>query len=135
MKRLEDGTGWLGFANDDLRVGRLALEGGIFNMACFHAQQAAEKSLKGLLKGKGKDIVRTHSLLELARSCAASGEPEPDMKEACRYLDRFYAATRYPDAFPGTLEDRMPAKHEAEKAMALAEGIYEKAWKALKEKE
>lgn len=43
------GAGWLAKADDDLRVARVILGGeiGVEWAACFHAQQAAEKALKG----------------------------------------------------------------------------------------
>ncbi|WP_372503556.1 HEPN domain-containing protein [Acididesulfobacillus acetoxydans] len=43
---------WLEFALDDLDGGEILLRENKYNMACFHAQQAAEKSLKGFLTGQ-----------------------------------------------------------------------------------
>ena len=48
---LELANGWLERARSDLQLGRVALNtpGVMLEDACFHAQQCAEKSLKGLL--------------------------------------------------------------------------------------
>ena len=38
---------WFRFSTEDLSMAGLALDNGIYNQACFHAQQAVEKMLKG----------------------------------------------------------------------------------------
>jgi HEPN domain-containing protein len=45
---------------------------GPYDTACFHAQQAAEKLLKGLLAFAGEAIPRTHNLEELQQLCATA---------------------------------------------------------------
>jgi HEPN domain-containing protein len=45
---------WLAFAREDLRMAELALAEGIFNQACFHAQQCVEKVIKGWLEQQGQ---------------------------------------------------------------------------------
>jgi hypothetical protein len=40
---------WYSFAEEDLRMSELALEEGLHNQTCFHAQQCVEKALKALL--------------------------------------------------------------------------------------
>ncbi|MBT9148020.1 MAG: hypothetical protein DDT32_01789 [Syntrophomonadaceae bacterium] len=40
---------WFDFAADDIKSGEILLREGMYNMVCFHAQQAAEKALKGFL--------------------------------------------------------------------------------------
>ncbi|HDM74842.1 MAG TPA: HEPN domain-containing protein [Deltaproteobacteria bacterium] len=39
---------WLKYADDDLRSAEVLLVEGIYNMVCFHAQQAVEKFFKSL---------------------------------------------------------------------------------------
>jgi HEPN domain-containing protein len=46
-------------------------------------------------------------------------------------LDRFYIPTRYPDALPGSLEEGMPRKDEAQEALDLATKVLEKIGAAL----
>lgn len=64
--------GWMAKADSDLLVVRRMLEGsGPYDTACFHAQQAIEKMLKGFLLFHGLPIPRTHDLEELQHSCLA----------------------------------------------------------------
>jgi HEPN domain-containing protein len=60
--------GWLAKAASDLATADLILEStGPYDTACFHAQQAIEKTLKGLLAFHELPIPRTHDLEELQR--------------------------------------------------------------------
>jgi len=62
--------GWFLKAESDLVTARRGLSGGgPFDTACFHAQQAVEKYLKGLLAFGGEPIPRSHDLEELQRLC------------------------------------------------------------------
>jgi HEPN domain-containing protein len=47
---------------------RLGLEEGIYNQACFHAQQCAEKCLKALLAKEGGLVPRTHKVEDLRKA-------------------------------------------------------------------
>ena len=68
--------GWLRKAESDIAdASRTLGSDGPFDTACFHAQQAAEKLLKGFLALRGHLIPRTHDLEELQRMCLAV-EPE-----------------------------------------------------------
>ena len=58
--------GWFLKAESDLKTAkRMAESDGPYDTACFHAQQAAEKYLKGLLALRGEPFHRTHNLEEL----------------------------------------------------------------------
>jgi HEPN domain-containing protein len=62
--------GWFLKAESALHtVKRLLAGDGPFDTACFHAQQAAEKYLKGLLALMEQPIPRTHNLEELQQLC------------------------------------------------------------------
>lgn len=64
--------GWLVKAASDLNASRLVVEGdGPYDTACFHAQQAIEKALKGFLAFRRQPIPRTHDLEELQQQCLA----------------------------------------------------------------
>jgi HEPN domain-containing protein len=55
--------GWFLKAGSDLKTAQLILESdGPYDTACFHAQQAAEKYMKGLLAFRGEPFHRTHDL-------------------------------------------------------------------------
>lgn len=63
--------GWFRKADSDLAdARRTAASEGPYDTACFHAQQAVEKYLKGVLAWRGLEIPRTHDLEELQRLCA-----------------------------------------------------------------
>jgi len=58
--------GWFLKADSDLNTAQHMVESdGPYDTACFHAQQAAEKYLKGLLALQGAPFPRTHNLEEL----------------------------------------------------------------------
>lgn len=73
MKNQRDlATGWFRKADSDLTTAQLVLASeGPYDTACYHAQQAAEKYLKGFLAFKGIAIPRIHDLLELNQLCEA----------------------------------------------------------------
>lgn len=65
---LAHGRGWFLKAESDLTTAKLMLEGqGPYDTACFHAQQAAEKYLKGLLALATQPFPLTHNLEDLQR--------------------------------------------------------------------
>jgi HEPN domain-containing protein len=80
--RISPARGWFLKAESDLSAARRVLDGeGPFDTACFHAQQAAEKLLKGLRAFHDQPFPRTHNLEELARLCCAL-DPSPDFGRA-----------------------------------------------------
>ena len=75
--RTELARGWFLKAESDLVAARQVIEGsGPYDTACFHAQQAVEKFLKGFLAFSGKPIPRTHNLEDLELLCA---EVQPNL--------------------------------------------------------
>jgi HEPN domain-containing protein len=112
---------WITFAAEDLHAAQILFAGGVWNQACFHAQQCVEKTLKGLIVRLGKVAPpRTHSVAELLEALPAGwfGELRTELRDA---LDDYYIPTRYPDALPGTLPDGLPGCDEAKEAVSLAE--------------
>ncbi|MGQ9626912.1 MAG: HEPN domain-containing protein [Anaerolineae bacterium] len=110
---------WLQFAHEDLRMAEIALQEGIYNQVCFHAQQCVEKALKGLLAYQGHLPPRTHKLADLIDMVG------PDLlignlSDEMLLLDRFYIPTRYPDALPGMLPEGLPGQAEAQEALEVA---------------
>ena len=66
LDELELARGWFLKAESDLNTAQRMVESdGPYDTACFHAQQAAEKYLKGLLALRGEPFHRTHDLEEL----------------------------------------------------------------------
>jgi HEPN domain-containing protein len=106
------------FARQDLRMAELALSEGIYNQTCFHAQQCAEKAIKGYLEQLGQSPPRTHLMADLL-ALLPVGLLEP-LEDALFRFDRFYIPTRYPDVLPGTLSDGLPGRQDARGALATA---------------
>jgi HEPN domain-containing protein/predicted nucleotidyltransferase len=114
----EDASRWLAFGQEDLRMAELALEEGLFNQVCFHAQQAVEKALKALLAASGELVPRTHRLADLwQRLPATDRNGLAHLRHAAFDLDRYYLPARYPDALPGVLPEGLPGKEHAERAV------------------
>ncbi|WP_295432837.1 HEPN domain-containing protein [uncultured Thiodictyon sp.] len=88
------------------------------SVACFHAQQAAEKALKALMTLHGVEFRRTHDLEELAARLEHAGQTlpvsEPDLIRLTPYAVEF----RYND-------DAMPLIDPAD-ALSLADTLI--AW-------
>ena len=40
---------WLKYASDDLRSAKILFAEGVYNIGCFHSQQAVEKLFKALI--------------------------------------------------------------------------------------
>lgn len=109
------------------------MEEEIFNQACFHSQQSAEKSVKGLISRQKNTPPRTHLMSDLLRQL------NPDPFDAIRVeillFDRFYIPTRYPDALPGSLAEGMPDKKDAEGAIITARQLLEIATQWINDSE
>lgn len=110
---------WLVFAHEDLALAELALQNGIVNQACFHAQQGVEKALKAFLRRHQRSVPKTHALSELLTLCQHRDRGFRRLSDACMTLDRYYIPTRYPDALPGMGSEGLPTRHDAEEAVTL----------------
>ena len=109
---------WFTFASQDLRIAELALTEGIFNQVCFHAQQCAEKTIKGWLESQGRVTPRTHRMADLLPLLPP--QLLDTLARRVLLLDAFYIPTRYPDALPGLLIDGMPDEADAREALGVA---------------
>lgn len=112
---------WLFKADHDLISARKLMEGGdpMLDTAVFHAQQCAEKALKGYLSFKHEPIHKTHNLVVLVENCCRIDESFrklfPDAEEIAPYGTAF----RYPDI---ALE---PDRADVLEAISKAEAIFE----------
>ena len=110
--------GWLVKAASDISAARRVVDGdGPYDTACFHAQQAIEKTLKGFLALQKQIIPRTHDLDELQVACLAlaplPGLAELDLIEATDYV----VLVRYDLDF-------WPEQEAATDALLLAEKVF-----------
>ncbi len=115
---------WLRFARQDLRMAELAMNDGLYNQVCFHAQQCVEKAIKGLLAHQGSVPPRTHHLGDLLN--LLDPNPLEQMRLEVQLLDRFYLPTRYPDALPGMLPEGLPDEKDASQALAVARDVLQR---------
>ena len=107
---------WFKKAAHDLRMAELALRDDppLTDQVVYHAQQAAEKAMKGLLTWHERIFRKTHNLVELGESCAAL---HPDMEPLLRRtagLSDYAWQYRY----PGDMDE--PDAEEADEALNLA---------------
>ena len=118
----ERSSDWLRQAEKDLEKARLDVAWGYYEWACFTAQQAAEKALKGLFQhlhgeawGHG-----TKGLLE-----KLPFEDRFELLEDAKYLDKLYIPTRYPNGLPDGIPHEYFTKSEGARAVEAAVKIYE----------
>lgn len=116
---------WLSRAEEDLVVVELALkEGGLPNPICFHAQQAAEKYLKGFLAFHEKHVRKIHDIQSLVADCNEIDKEFADLEKDAIRLTQFYMETRYPgDITEFTMDE---AKNAYNLALKIKELISKK---------
>lgn len=122
---------WLLFARHDLRMAELALAEGLWGQVCFHAQQCAEKAIKGWLQGRSRQTPRTHRMADLL--ALIPDDLMGDLGPSLLLLDRFYIPTRYPDALPDADDAGLPSAADAQDALELARLALAKVVEALEE--
>lgn len=115
---------WITAARSDLAAANDLYTHGHYHQCAFHAQQAAEKSLKGLLRLLGH-VPWGHSCSDLLSQVEEMlpNQVFPGLTAAVERLDSHYIPSRYPDAFPSGV----PADHynegEAQQALDDAQAI------------
>jgi HEPN domain-containing protein len=105
---VSESRAWFRKAAADLRAADVerAADPPLFADIVFHAQQAAEKTLKGFLTWHHQTFRKTHSLEELGEQCLTIS---PVLKPL---IDRAVPLTEYAWKFryPGTSTSRMPMR-------------------------
>ena len=85
-------------------MARVRREGVLFEHRLFHAQQAAEKALKGVLVARNLSFPRTHNIQILIDKLRADGVEVPEAAEFAKDFTAFASVTRYGGrAIPGPL--------------------------------
>lgn len=124
--RVSHTRGWFRKGDSDLVTARkLLLSDGPYDVVCFHAQQAAEKYLKGLLAFGERPIPHIHDLNDLALVCSA-GEPQLAVpSQMLAELTPYAVELRYDFEFwpdEGTAREAVRAAQEVrETVLALVE--------------
>lgn len=110
---------WLVRAEYDLLVAQRALERPLTlsEAASFHAEQAAEKALKGYLAAQGEAVPAGHDLPALLRLCQAVDPEFAQLEGAAETLAPHFTAYTEPGA------PSAPLVADAERDLELARGI------------
>ncbi len=92
---------WLRKAGHDLQNIRnnLAADNVPTDTVCFHAQQAIEKLLKGLLVANGRNISKTHDLVKLLNDLSDIVPELLPYEERLEDISEYGVGVRYPDDF------------------------------------
>jgi len=90
-----EGLRWLEQALADRVGAQLLFDGGSYHLACFVAQQIAEKALKAFLYAQGEEFVVGHSVGALSRWAAEFDSDFEKLRETVAPLDGYYIPTRY----------------------------------------
>ncbi len=118
--RAEDVRAWLQKAALDLRAAEhetSAAEPGLWADVAFHAQQAAEKSLKAFLAWHDVPFRKTHNIEELGRACVALDATLGTIVDRAVPLTEYAWKFRYPGE-PGE-----PTRAEAGEALTTARDV------------
>jgi HEPN domain-containing protein len=115
---------WLENAQADIALAGVPLPpGGLHEHLCFHAHQAAEKSLKAVLLLRQIEFPFTHNLQVLFDLLPSDICPPSNILEAVA-LNPYAVATRYPgETEPVTESEYRDAMHLAKAVMQWAEAI------------
>ena len=105
---------WLMKADHDIISAQrlLEIEPMILDKACFHCQQAVEKSLKAFLIYNSQEVERTHNIRSLLTECAQFDAVFNTIDPL--NINAFAVQARYPDT------SLMPEKEEAVALYRLA---------------
>ncbi|MGA3058534.1 MAG: HEPN domain-containing protein [Candidatus Limnocylindrales bacterium] len=117
---------WLTKAKSDLAVARLVLQRDPEMepwLAAYHAQQAAEKSLKALLIARSIEPDRKHDLVKLSEGLPAGLDSGASSQELAT-LSKYSSDVRYSGPYE---QVREPTWEEAEAAVATARSVFDAA--------
>ncbi len=109
---------WLEFALEDLNAARNdVVDGTTPRIACFNAQQAVEKLLKGALTQQATLFQRTHDLTALEALLPATFQ-EQTAELDLGFLNDWAVQARYPDF------NLIATRGDALKALEIAESAF-----------
>jgi len=120
---LSDGLRWLAQAQHDVEAAALAGREGFPETACFLAQQATDKALKGFLYTQGERPVMGHATHRLVERCAEYEHGFSDLLDVCRQLDQYYIPTRYPNGLPDGIPHDVYTLAQAQQAVEGARTV------------
>jgi HEPN domain-containing protein len=120
--RLQDARAWLAKAALDLKAAAHEMTApaeALWGDVMFHAQQAAEKSMKAFLAWHDVPFRKTHNLEELGQQCVSVDVALAPVSDQAAPLTEYAWKFRYPG------EAAEPDRAEAEATLAAARSVYE----------
>ena len=124
---------WLAQASHDIGSAEYLASGGRYAVACFMAQQAAEKAVSAYLYARGAEDVWGHAMADLCEDAKAFEPSFELIKPAAILLDKHYLMTRYPSALPGGTPADAYDRQEADRAVEIAREILQFTAERIKE--
>ncbi len=124
-RNLREAHRWLTQARYDAEAAELNAREGFAAVACFLAQQAAEKALKAYLYAQGERLVTGHATHLLLRRCQRYDPSLEALWDTCRRLDQYYIPTRYPNGLPGGIPHEVYTVEQAREAIAGTRKVIE----------
>lgn len=130
----ENANRWLREAEYTLNQARLILkQQKAYNIACFLAEQACQKSLKAVLYFDGQRFILTHSITDLINQAKDQHLEFVSFLESAGKLDQYYLSSRYPDAVPEpVIPSEIFTEAQAEEAVEIAEKIFNACQKLIR---
>ena len=116
-----DAETWLRYAQEDLDAAELVAERRGFapRVACYHAEQAAEKAFEALLVAEGQDVILTPDLRVL-RDLLAPGSRAAALDVDLTWLSGWHIKGRYPGDWGEATQQDARAAIEAARAIVKA---------------
>jgi len=113
---------WIEKAEHDLLSIRnnLAADQVPWDVVCFHAQQAAEKLLKGFLVHGGRSARKTHDLVGLLGECVELDAALAALEADCKLLTVYAIEPRYPEMLYEPNETEARSAYEAARRVRAA---------------
>ncbi len=112
---------WLIYADENLAVAKLAIDGGYCNACLQNVQQAVEKYLKTALLIQKAAFQKTHSIEALNRQLQNAGFGTELSEEECELLDTIYVPSKYP--MGSVLPDFDPDEEIGRRCIEIAERV------------
>ena len=113
----DDPREWLRRARSNLALARNRVPDVELEDLCFEAQQAAEKSIKGVLIGLGIEFPYVHDVSQLLSLVEGAGHAIPESVWAAETLTLYAVVTRY----SGTV--RWVTERDHQTAIAVASAV------------
>jgi HEPN domain-containing protein len=119
---------WVGKAEGDWEMalkGYRARKNPVYDAACYHSQQCAEKCLKASLVEAGLAVARTHDLLKLLNRILSSHSHWLMLRPPLNSLNKYSVLYRYPghDATQADAKQAIQDCREVRRAVRVAFGL------------